>query len=105
MRCCATNEPSSESDITCEATVIGDPNAIWYGLGSITGNATVVANGYIIGEEWSPVTPGSESWNDVTPSSDTWTEITAGASSWTDITPSSDTWTASSSSSNTWELI
>jgi len=48
----------------------------------VTANADVIANGQIIGEEWSD------------------SSITS--STWTDLTPSSSTWQPASQSSNTW---
>jgi len=96
---------AGEAHITAEALLSCSPNAILFGVGSISAVASILATGTILGEEWSPVTPGSESWTNVTPSSDTWTVITAGGSSWTDISIGSDTWTTSSSSNDTWSQI
>jgi hypothetical protein len=71
--------------ITVEALLNASANAILAGVGAINATSTVTAKGKILGEEWSPVTPGSESWNDIPPGSDTWTDITGSNNTWLPI--------------------
>jgi len=87
---------------TLATNIVTNANATYSDSVQITANGTIVANGTIQGEGWTPVTPGAETWTEstistdtwsaISPSSDTWTEITAGTETWTDITPSNDIW-------------
>ena len=70
------------ADINSFAQVSAYANATYKVSPIITANADVIANGQIIGEEWSD------------------SSITS--STWTDLTPSSSTWQPASQSSNTW---
>ena len=68
--------------ISAFANVTALGGGVLTGTAGITANGTVIANGVIQGEGWTPITPGTE----------TWTTITAGTETWTDISPSTDIW-------------
>jgi hypothetical protein len=68
--------------ISAFAEVTAIAGGVVTGTAFITANGTVIANGVIQGEGWTPITPGTE----------TWTTITAGTETWTDISPSTDIW-------------
>jgi hypothetical protein len=63
-----------------DVTALG--GVIIIGAAGITANGTIIANGVIQGDNWSPVSAGAE----------TWTPVTAGTETWTDTTPSTDIW-------------
>ena len=50
--------------------------------GSIKTIATVTGIGYVLGEEWSDATIGTETWTEVSASSDTWTEQIGNTNIW-----------------------
>ena len=95
-------EYAGEAYITAEAIVSANPISIWYGIGSISALATIIANGTRLGEEWNTSTAGSETWTTASAGSETWTTVSAGSESWSDVSVGSNTWTDTSSSSNTW---
>ena len=57
-------------------------NIAFMAISSITGTATIVAKGTILGEEWSDTTFDTNTWTDVTPSSNTWTTVTGDNNTW-----------------------
>jgi hypothetical protein len=71
-----------EGQINGTATAIADAFAIRTDVAIVTGLATVVCLGRIIGEEWSAEAAGSESWNPI-PANDTiWTDKSIGNQTW-----------------------
>jgi len=68
----------------------------------MSANAIVYANGRVLGDEWNPVTPGSNTWNPITVGSETWTTNGVGPNTWSNVPVSSNTWTTKSAGNNTW---
>jgi hypothetical protein len=55
-------QPPASASIFCQGIVTASAGRRTNGLASIIGNATIVVNGKIIGEEWSEIPQGSEIW-------------------------------------------
>jgi hypothetical protein len=68
--------------IECFADVVANGNFVVNVSAVVNGNATIIAVGSIIGEEW----------DDVQQSTDTWTPVSADFNVWQTIQPSSDAW-------------
>ena len=66
---------------------------------------TVIVDVLVIykqGEEWNPVTPGTNVWTDASAGATTWTQTSGDQTTWTDVTPGSDVWTTQNAGSTTW---
>ena len=59
------------------------PNAVWAGNSQISGNAIILVDGRIIGDEWGITTEDVNTWTPVSGGSNTWTELTAQSDNWT----------------------
>jgi len=76
---------SAKATVEGYAYVTGLANATYSGYGFINANATITANGVIVGEGWTPVVPDAETWSDITPSSDIWTAVTPSSEDWLNV--------------------
>ena len=72
----------SSGDISANATVSSLPNVIWSAGGAVTSEAYANATGYVLGEEWTDTTTGTETWTAVSTGTETWTEITGNNDTW-----------------------
>jgi len=88
--------------INVEATAVALPNVIWSANAVITSNGYASALGYILGEEWTDTTFGTDTWNETSTGVETWNAISYGSDTWNDTSFGNDTWTQTTSSSNTW---
>jgi hypothetical protein len=55
---------------------------IWNGISSVLVNATLIADGSVIGDEWDQVTEGTNTWTLVSGSSNIWTEVPSESNTW-----------------------
>ncbi len=56
--------------------------AVWNAIANIEGNATISADGQVIGDEW----------DNVVEQANTWTIVPEGGNTWTVVATQSDTW-------------
>ena len=73
-----TFSPSIE--VNTDVTSLG--NVVYRPTVTVNGLADLNAVGYILGEEWSDTTFGSDTWNTISSGSDTWTEKPSSSNTW-----------------------
>tara|TARA_R110000796_G_scaffold196556_3_gene312951 strand:- start:616 stop:1095 length:480 start_codon:yes stop_codon:yes gene_type:complete len=72
----------AEGSIIGIATLSADGEVTITSIASITGVGTVIAKGYLLGEEWTDVPVETNIWSTVTAGSDVWTDSTVGTNDW-----------------------
>ena len=77
--------------------------SIYSANGTITANATVVAVGNRIGDNWTVEAEGSETWTAQTAATTVWTNVSTVSETWTATTATVTTWTNISSGTEQWQ--
>jgi hypothetical protein len=95
-------EYSGLADITGYGYITANPNAIWGGYGSVTGTASVIANGTNLGHNWTPVPVDTNTWSDVAVNANSWTDVAVSANTWSDVSVNTNTWVDVLVNNNEW---
>ena len=77
-------------------------NATFFNTPVITGNATVLTNGHIIGDEWADADTTSPNWGNVSPSVEGWIPSSTAEPSWGTVTTASNVWTSATPTDSEW---
>ncbi len=69
---------------------------------TVTGTASVIANGTNLGHNWTPVPVDTNTWSDVAVNANSWTDVAVSANTWSDVSVNTNTWVDVSVNNNEW---
>ncbi len=95
-------EYSGDASVNGIATLTALANPIWGGYAVVSCNASIIANGRIVGEGWTPVSYDTNTWTAPSVGTNTWTDVSVGSNTWDEQTAGSNTWTDVSFNDNDW---